>query len=431
VENNSDLSLENKGAPIPKTFWEYVKGFGPGIVVVLTWLGAGDLVDCAVSGANYGYALMWGLALALLVRYALVSIIAKYQLLNIEGHTTLEGYGKIFRLYPVILGIGGVLLGHFYESYTISGSGEALYHITGIGTPLIWSVVAVVAAIAITGRSIYRYLELSIKIILALLVVTLLGSAIMVGPDVGAMARGTFAFAVPEQVGPFGAILVVVSLIGAVGGSLANLLYPTFMKEKGYIRPEHLKVQRYDMLFGIIVIIVLDLAIWVLGAEVLHPRGITISSFTDLGRILGELFGRFGEVIIYLGVFGACFSSVIGYAVGFPKMGIDAIYSAWPERKKKYENNYIKDPVYQLFYIVVIAVALIWSIPGMPGFIFLTVVVNAAQIILLPLVAIGLLIIINRKDLVKQGASIFENALLVFLTALALWGAYQTAISLL
>lgn len=68
-----------KGAPIPTSFWGYVKGFGPGIVVVLTWLGAGDLVDSSVAGANYGYTLMWALAAALLVRFALVNTIAKFQ----------------------------------------------------------------------------------------------------------------------------------------------------------------------------------------------------------------------------------------------------------------------------------------------------------------------------------------------------------------
>ena len=40
---------------------------GPGIVIAVTWLGAGDLVDSAVSGGSYGYALMWALALALFV----------------------------------------------------------------------------------------------------------------------------------------------------------------------------------------------------------------------------------------------------------------------------------------------------------------------------------------------------------------------------
>jgi hypothetical protein len=45
------------------------KSFGPGIGIFLTWLGAGDLVDNALADAHYGYALMWGLDIALIVRY--------------------------------------------------------------------------------------------------------------------------------------------------------------------------------------------------------------------------------------------------------------------------------------------------------------------------------------------------------------------------
>lgn len=37
--------------PIPKTFREYVRSIGPGIVIALTWLGDGDLVDSAVITA--------------------------------------------------------------------------------------------------------------------------------------------------------------------------------------------------------------------------------------------------------------------------------------------------------------------------------------------------------------------------------------------
>ena len=77
--------------PIPHTFFEHVKSFGPGLVVVLTWLGAGDLVDSAVSGGSYGYALMWAMAVVLLARFLLVSIIAKYQLCNERQETVMAG----------------------------------------------------------------------------------------------------------------------------------------------------------------------------------------------------------------------------------------------------------------------------------------------------------------------------------------------------
>ena len=82
---------------IPGTFLEYLKSLGPGIVVVLTWLGAGDIVDSSVAGGNYGYALMWVLVLAAIVRFVFVSLIAKYQLCNPNGETVVDG---LVRLNP-------------------------------------------------------------------------------------------------------------------------------------------------------------------------------------------------------------------------------------------------------------------------------------------------------------------------------------------
>src|SRR5258708_31390432 len=78
-------------APIPASFGEYLRSLGPGIVVALTWLGAGDIVDASVAGGAYGYALMWALALALVVRWLFVSTIARYQLCNERGEIVLQG----------------------------------------------------------------------------------------------------------------------------------------------------------------------------------------------------------------------------------------------------------------------------------------------------------------------------------------------------
>ena len=55
--------MNDSAAPIPKTFGQYVRSFGPGLVVVLTWLGAGDIVEMGVAGGDYGYSLMWLLVL--------------------------------------------------------------------------------------------------------------------------------------------------------------------------------------------------------------------------------------------------------------------------------------------------------------------------------------------------------------------------------
>jgi hypothetical protein len=52
-----DVATERRlAAPVPHSLIEYLRSFGPGIVIVLTWLGAGDVVDMGTAGANYGYA---------------------------------------------------------------------------------------------------------------------------------------------------------------------------------------------------------------------------------------------------------------------------------------------------------------------------------------------------------------------------------------
>jgi Mn2+/Fe2+ NRAMP family transporter len=53
------MTGRTKAAPVPGTFLQYLRSFGPGIVIVLTWLGAGDVVDMGTAGANYGYSLLW------------------------------------------------------------------------------------------------------------------------------------------------------------------------------------------------------------------------------------------------------------------------------------------------------------------------------------------------------------------------------------
>jgi len=86
-------------ALVPRSFVEYVRSFGPGIVIVLTWLGAGDVVDMATAGANYGYALLWVFVVAVLFRFLFVSLIARYQLCNQHGEGVLDGLARLHPLY--------------------------------------------------------------------------------------------------------------------------------------------------------------------------------------------------------------------------------------------------------------------------------------------------------------------------------------------
>ncbi|MGI6285878.1 Nramp family divalent metal transporter [Neomoorella humiferrea] len=422
---------KTKLAHIPANFWEYILSFGPGIVMVLSWLGAGDLVDMSVSGAHYGYDLMWGLVLALMLRYILVNVISKYALCNVHHESIFQGYKRLFKYLPLIFGIASLFLAHFYAAYLVKGAGEALWHLTNTGNTFIWSIIVVVVALALLGRGVYNYVEITIKGILILMVVSLVGNAIWVGPNVPAILKGTIAFSVPKNVGGIDTLVFVVSLIGAVAGSMSNLIYPYLFDQKGWRGPKYLKLQRYDLLFGILMIIIIDLAVWVLGAEILHPKGLTVKTVADMAQMLTSTLGVLGGILFYLGVFGACFSTVIGYGLGFGNLFVDALFVTFPERARKYGYQHAKDPLYKLSLFITVVLPVIWALPSMPGFVYLTVMVNAWQIILLPAVAIGLIVLTNRKDLLGEYVNKWwENLLLFILIVLTLWSVWQLIASL-
>ena len=73
----------------------------------------------------------------------------------------------------------------------------------------------------------YKWLEIVANCAMALLVLIFLWALIGSGIDVGAFIHG-LTFSMPEDRGAYGAWLVVVAIIGAVGGSVANLMYPYF-----------------------------------------------------------------------------------------------------------------------------------------------------------------------------------------------------------
>src|SRR5687768_17178114 len=103
--------------PVPRTFLEYLRSFGPGLIIVLTWLGAGDVVEAGMAGGNYGYALMWIVVVALLMRFLFVSLIAKYQLCNQHGEGVLDGLARLHRFYAPGLLVAAVVMGHVYGAY--------------------------------------------------------------------------------------------------------------------------------------------------------------------------------------------------------------------------------------------------------------------------------------------------------------------------
>lgn len=412
-------------AAIPHTFIEYVRSFGPGIIVVLTWLGAGDIVEIGVAGGNFGYALMWVVVLAIIMRFLFVSLIAKYQLCNQRGEGVVDGLARLHPFFPVLLFLAAIGMGHIYGAYMTVGIAEACVNLTGIGTHWLWAVIWNSIAVAIVFRPAFGRIELLFKVFLVMLSASLLGTAIWVGPNPAGILAGTLAFKLPVQTGPYDSMLIAVGMIGAVGGSLMNLVYPYFLENKGWNGPEYRRVQTYDFLLAIIVMIILNLSIWTLGAELLHPAGLTIETLDDLPRLLSQVLGNSGRVLFYLGIFAAIYSSLIGHALGLGYLGSHA-YLRCKQGPEGKVGDYRHHPCYRAIAVWCLVSPIVWTAPGMPGFVFLTLVSNGAQVVMVPLLAGGLWWITARSKFIgeRYRNKHWENLVMGVLFAMAILGAY-------
>ena len=416
--------------PVPRSFLEYIRSFGPGMVIVLTWLGAGDIVEIGVAGSNYGYTLMWIILAALIVRFLFVSLIAKYELCNERGESVLDALARLHRWYaPLMLAIA-VIMGHVYGAYMTVGVGETWSALTGVGKTWQWALVWTAIAVAIVFRPVFATIEKLFLALLAILTLSLLGIAIWAGPSPTGILRGTLGFEMPERVGAFDSLLLAIGMLGAVGGSVMNLVYPYFLNQKGWRGPAYRRVQMYDFILAIVVMIVLDMAIWTIGAELLHGKATAIQNLKDLSQLLGVALGQGGRVLFYLGVFAAVYTSIVGHALGLGLLASHA-YARWRAGDGPVDRNYRDQPLYRFVVLWILISPLLWTIPDMPSFVRLTLISNSAQVALVPILATGLFWITADPRFIgpKYCNRWWENVFMIAVLLISLWGAYGSLTS--
>jgi Mn2+/Fe2+ NRAMP family transporter len=422
-------TTEHDGATDPpaENFLAYVKAFGPGIVVALSWVGTGDLIDNSVAGGNYGYALLWVLPLSLVFRFVFVNALGKYPMFNVQRDPSIvRGIARVHPAFGWLMLVSFVLYTHILLAFTLSGVGVALEGLFG-GLPTFWwSVIGGLSVFAVTLKGAYRLIERIFKVILAVMVLTFVLGIVLVGINWGELVQG-FAFELPAQQGVFDSGLVASSLVLATLGSMANLFYPEFLREKGWTTPGHRKVQQYDLLFGTVVVLFLGVAVWAIGAEVLFGKQ-GVSEASDIADALGVAVGPIGPYIFYLGLLGAAWTTVAGSLFALGKMVVESLHVVRPQRAERYAGPAAatKDPVYR-WMIVWGLLAVAWSLPNAPGFVALVVVSHVLTSPFLLLIVIALIVMLNRADIMgahtnSWKANVGLGLVAVFVAAAAVQG---------
>ena len=402
-------------------FWKRLKQVGPGAVVAAAFIGPGTVTTCTVSGASYGYTLLWALLFSTISVIVLQSMASKLGIVKKVGlgEALREKYtGKGVRILLAILVIGAVFIGNVaYETGNISGGIlglQAIWPTLG-KIPVAIFVFAVAAGLLLSGK--YDIVEKVLTALVVLMGILFLITAIAVKPNWGEVLKGLFVPRVPQM---NRAWFYVTGLIGTTVVPYNIYLHASSSAKKWGQegdKDEALKTSLTDSILSIGLGGIISMCIVITAAVCYDGSGTAaIASGKAMAEQLKPILGSWATVAFGIGLFAAGMSSAITapLAAAFASSGI----LGWGEDMKKKRFIAIW-AIVLLFGLVAVC-----TLGASPTEIILFA--QAANAFLLPITAILLMIVCNDKKYMDgHNNKLILNILGVIVLALTLLIAFK------
>ena len=402
-------------------FWKRLKQVGPGAVVAAAFIGPGTVTTCTVSGASYGYTLLWALLFSTISVIILQSMASKLGIVKQVGlgEALREKYtGKGARILLAILVIGAVFIGNVaYETGNISGGILGLQAIMPDTSKIMWAIIvfAIAAGLLLSGK--YEVVEKVLTALVVLMGILFLITAIAVKPNWGEVLKGLFVPRVPQM---NRAWFYVTGLIGTTVVPYNIYLHASSSAKKwGHEgdKDESLKTSLTDSILSIGLGGIISMCIVITAAVCYDGSGTAaIANGKAMAEQLKPILGSWATAAFGIGLFAAGMSSAITapLAAAFASSGI----LGWGEDMKKKRFMAIWGIVL-LFGLVAVC-----TIGASPTEIILFA--QAANAFLLPITAILLMIVCNDKKYMDgHHNGIVINILGVIVVALTLLIAFK------
>lgn len=269
-----------------------LKEIGPGAMVAAAFIGPGTVTTASVTGARFGYALIWTIAFSIIATIILQEMSARLGLVSREGlgealHDQFDNeFAKWGAIVLVIAAIGVGTAA--YEAGNLIGGAAGLATITGVNET-IWAVLIafVSGTLLYTGK--YDVIERVLVGLVIIMAIAFVGSAILIGPDLSALAHG-FVPKIPQ-----GSLILVTGLIGTTVVGYNLFLHASNVQER-WSGSESLTECRIDTIVSITVGGLITMAILVTAAAA-FPAGTTISNVGKMAEQLRPIAGPYATIL--------------------------------------------------------------------------------------------------------------------------------------
>ncbi len=369
---------------------------GPGALVAAAFIGPGTVTACTVAGAEFGFGLLWALVFATIATIILQEMAARLGVAGRLGlgEALMSGAGNpvLKAIIAILIGLALALGNAAYEAGNISGGALGLEAILGDERAPFNALVIAVAVIA--GAALwsgqYKFLERILIGLVLVMSMAFAGAALMTKPDFGAMLQGL----IPRV--PDSGLLKAIALIGTTIVPYNLFLHAAAARDrwtgddpgalKAAVRDTRLSIG----LGGLVSILILSTA-----ASAMFGQVNDVKNASDMALALESSFGSAARYLVGIGLFAAGLTSAItapmatGYAV-------TEIIATPPGETKR--NRF------RLIALAILAIGTTVALLGIKP-VTLILVAQVANGLLLPVIAIFLLVAMNRKSLLGDATN--------------------------
>jgi manganese transport protein len=375
--------------------FKMIKNLGPGMLVAGAFIGTGTITTSIVAGTEHGYTLLWAsVTAAIIITIILQEMVARLAMTTGEplAVTVRSKLGLWASIIVLLAIVGG---NSIYSVGNLSGVNIALGGLIDGVPASVWiiGITFLYWLLLMVGK--YNILEKTVTILVGLMGIVFLINMIYVKPDYTEVIKG---LTIPTF--DVSHITLIVALIGTTVVPYNFYLHSTAVLERGWHKnPKgNLKMMRFDTILPIFIGGIVTMSIGVVAASVLHPlhlsTGLEIQGAAEMAMTLEPVLGNIAYFLFSIGLFAAAVSS----------MPMAALSAAYVFTQSLGLNTDMKSLPFRLVFSFVAWVPVIFAV-GVKNPVWTIILAQSVNGMLLPITAILVLYLINRKDI----SGVFRN----------------------
>ncbi|MCK0147204.1 Nramp family divalent metal transporter [Arenibacter sp. F26102] len=377
----------------------FLKALGPGFIIAAVVLGPGSITVSSKIGATHGYSLLWVILIGAISMSVYTTMSVRYGVLHEKSLLTMisEKYAKWF---SVAIGICSFLAALSFQFGNNLGVGMGMQTLTGINEtvwPLIFTPLAIL--LVFYSKNLYKALEQIMMFMVVILILAFIINLVFIRPDLEAAAMGFIPRAVSGE--DFNEIAALVGTTFV----LHNAFFQSYLVQgKGWKLADMSKSIR-DTKIGIFLLALISTLVVITAAATLKPLGISVNSAADMAIQLEMLLGSYAKYIFGFGFIAAAFSSLVVNAVTGGGLLADGMGM----------GSSMNEKMPKVFTAVILLAGMVIAVFFKGNVIYALIMAQASSILGVPLIAIGLFLVLNNKDIMGR----YRNNTLQNLMALA------------